>query len=135
MPNKDTVHTDGYDFKVGQFFKIDTKDSQLLYLNGRIARITEVINKPDNEHDLEVLPMYKVWIPCTEIDQEFWGDELIPAHTPKFNKGDKVLIRGDATRKFVINKIIDQGYSGGFRYTIENCGNGSWAEDMLTKAN
>lgn len=63
-------------FTKGQEVTISTTDETYKRLNGARATVVRVIDKPDELHDAESLPMYAVRTSEGHHAGEFWADEL-----------------------------------------------------------
>ncbi len=55
--------------------KFYTRDSDHKHRNDQEVTIIKMINEPDLDHDLEVLPMIKVRF-ADGVDLDVWSDEL-----------------------------------------------------------
>lgn len=65
-------------FRVGDVIRFATQDSdpEFRQWNGRIAVILSVIDKSDERHDKEFLPMYKIKIDFDGTIIEVYPDEM-----------------------------------------------------------
>lgn len=63
-------------FKAGTVREFNSIDSRLMKHSGQKVVIEKVIDKPDDDHDVEVLPMYEVRVQDTTTTFEVFHDEL-----------------------------------------------------------
>lgn len=61
--------------KAGDLVIYNSSDTCYSNYNGQTAHIIRVINKPDNFHDAEVLPMYELRL-SNGVILEAWADEI-----------------------------------------------------------
>jgi len=63
-------------YHVGKTYTFTTTQTDLQKYNNMLCVIVEIFNKPDKNHDAEVLPMYRVMFLSGDIIECF-SDELL----------------------------------------------------------